>query len=206
MYIARRVVAILFIILFVFSCKKTATSSEPVVVTFPDANFETLIREVLNIPSGEIIDVDLLTITDFNGENKNITDISGIEYFTNLQKLYLGYNQINDISALSTLTNIQELCLEVNQIVEIGALSLHTNLQKLYLGYNQVKDISALSALTNLQELYLYMNQIIDIYPLIQNSGIDNGDIVDLSHNPLNETTINTYIPQLESRGVNVIG
>ena len=50
------------------------------------------------------------------------------------------------------------------------------------------------------------MNQIIDIYPLIQNSGIDNGDIVDLSHNPLNETTINTYIPQLESRGVNVIG
>ena len=43
----RRFVTFLFIIIFVFSCKKSPTESGPVIVTFPDANFETLIRETL---------------------------------------------------------------------------------------------------------------------------------------------------------------
>ena len=151
-------------------------------VTFPDANFETLIRETLNKPTGDITNTDLATITELNGDSKNIYNISGIEHCTNLQGLTLSFNQIIDISALSGLTNLQGLTLWSNQII----------------------DISALSGLTNLTILYLSDNQIIDIYPLIQNSGIDNDDEVNISYNPLSETSINTYIPQLEARGVNV--
>ena len=47
-------------------------------------------------------------------------------------------------------------------------------------------------------------NQVNDINTLIQNTGIDTGDRVWLSDNPLSETSINTYIPQLEARGVTV--
>jgi Leucine-rich repeat (LRR) protein len=248
MYIVRRVVTILFIILFIFSCKKTPTSSEPTDVTFSDANFETLIREVLNKPSGDITPDDLLTITELDGEDRDISDVSGIEYCTNLQKLNLMSNKIievsdlgtltnlqellltsNDIidisalgaltnltwlslmdnhiiniSALNTLTNLQELALLKNQIVDISALSTLTNLTWLSLGWNNISDISGLSTVTLLRWLGLDINQIADIYPLIQNSGIGNGDTVNLSDNPLNDTTINTYIPQLETRGVNV--
>ena len=151
-----------FSILLLFSCKKSSPteSTGPTIVTFSDINFEILIRETLNKPGGVITDVDLLTITELNGEGKGIINIDGIEHCKNLQKLWLYMNQIIDISTLS--------------------------------------------ALTNLYYLYLGANQIIDIYPLIQNSGIDNGDEVFLTDNPLSETSINTYIPQLEARGVDV--
>jgi len=61
-----------------------------------------------------------------------------------------------------------------------------------------------LSALINLKELGLANNQIVDIFPLTQNSGINVGDTIYLTNNPLDETSINTYIPQLEARGVTV--
>ncbi len=61
-----------------------------------------------------------------------------------------------------------------------------------------------MSSLTNLVTLSLNNNLISDIFPLIQNSGINNGDVVDLSDNPLNTISINTNIPQLEARGVTV--
>lgn len=78
------------------------------------------------------------------------------------------------------------------------------NLQSLSVSTNQIIDISVLSVLANLQIVYIQENLIIDIYPLIQNNGIDNGDIVNLTNNPLSEISINTYIPQLEARGVTV--
>ena len=111
MYNARRIITILFIILFLFSCKKTPTGSEPDGVTFSDINFETLIREVLNKPDGDIDPADLLTITELDGRDRDISDISGIEYCTNLQILRLISNQIIEVSDLSPLINLQELLL-----------------------------------------------------------------------------------------------
>jgi len=55
-----------------------------------------------------------------------------------------------------------------------------------------------------LQSLNFNDNNVVDILPLINNSGIDNGDIVWLENNELNDTSINIYIPQLEARGVTV--
>ena len=100
----------------------------------------------------------------------------------NLEWISLGRNSIIDISGLSTLINLRYVSLESNQIA----------------------DISGLSTLINLSWVNLEWNQIADIYPLIQNSGIGNWDTVNLSDNPLSETSINTYIPQLEARGVTV--
>jgi len=47
-------------------------------------------------------------------------------------------------------------------------------------------------------------NSISDISPLVENSGLSEGDTVDLGDNPLSATSINVYIPQLEERGVDV--
>lgn len=244
MHITQRTVSILFIIIFIISCKKT-TDSEPVAVTFPDINFETVIRETLNKLTGDITADDLESITMLNGENRNISVITGIEFCTNLQFLYLatnqigdisalnnltnllrldlwenniynigvlgnltnlqflilGYNQISDISILSQLTNLTYLTLHNNQISNISSLSNLTNLQSLYLGENQISDISSLSSLISLRELYLFYNQISNIEPLVQNSGIGSGDLVDLCNNPL---SYNSSIIQLEARGVTV--
>jgi len=39
---------------------------------------------------------------------------------------------------------------------------------------------------------------------LVANSGLSDGDVVHLSNNPLSDTSLNEYIPQLEERGVDV--
>jgi Leucine-rich repeat (LRR) protein len=56
-------------------------------------------------------------------------------------------------------------------------------------------DISPLEYLTNLDILVLLGNQINDILPLVNNNGLSNGDIVNLSGNPLSATSITVYIP-----------
>jgi Leucine-rich repeat (LRR) protein len=92
------------------------------VVTFSDANFEALIRSTLSKPTGDITDLDMATITTLNGGGWNISDISGIEYCTNLMTLALWGNQIVDISDLTGLTNLSWLDLSNNQVVNISAL------------------------------------------------------------------------------------
>jgi len=66
-----------------------------------------------------------------------------------------------------------------------------------------------LAKLTQLTSLSLYHNQISDIKPLVDNSGIDSGDVVELydpdyGTNPLSSISCRVYIPQLEDRGVTV--
>jgi len=84
-------------------------------------------------------------------------------------------------------------------------LSGLTSLTTLYLYSNQISDIAPLSGLTQLTYLYLWSNQISDIQPLVNNSGLAQGDTVDLRDNPLGSTSMGVYIPQLQSRGVQVL-
>jgi hypothetical protein len=61
-----------------------------------------------------------------------------------------------------------------------------------------------LQNLLNLSYVRLWDNQITDIKPLVDNSGIGDGDIVALTGNPLNEKTLDEYIPALQARGVTI--
>ncbi len=277
--------------------RAVSVQQQSMVVTFSDANFEARIRTILSKPTGDITDLDMETITALNGGGWNISDISGIEYCSNLITIALWGNQIIDISDLSGLTNIDWLDLSNNQIVNIGALLQNSgidngdtvyltnnpisstsesyipdleargvtvyydggaanivtfsdanfearirtilskptgditdldmatiitlngggwviadisgieycsNLITIALWGNQIIDLGDLSGLTNLDWLDLSNNQIVDIYALTQNSGIAAGDTVYLNNNPLSATSVNTYIPELEARGVTV--
>lgn len=57
--------------------------------------------------------------------------------------------------------------------------------------------------MTNLTTLWLY-NNISDLSPLVANTGLGSGDVVDVWDNPLSATSINTHIPALQERGVEV--
>ena len=116
--------------------------------------------------------------------------------------LTLSYNQITDISPLSNLTSLTFLQLAHLGITDISALNNLTNMDELYIYSNDISDISALQNLTKVTYFYLGYNEVSNIYPLVENLGLDDGDKVELYNNPLSDTTINTYIPQLEARGV----
>ncbi|WP_051962683.1 leucine-rich repeat domain-containing protein [Mesoaciditoga lauensis] len=186
-------------------------------------------NKVNNIASLESL--NNLKYLDFS--YNQIDDITPIRNLTSITELHMGGNPIpksnwsfiktwtwlqgfgiaamnltnSDITFLSNFTHLQRLWLYTNKISDITPLQNLTNLQMLNLSHNQISDITPLQNLTNLQELYLNNNQISDITPLVNNSGLDNGDYLDIRYNLLDLTpgsidmnNINTLI----NRGVKV--
>ena len=135
-----------------------------------------------------------------------ISDISPLSGLTALATLDLGFNQISDISPLSGLIGLTYLCLMDNRISDISALAGLTSLTNLVIGQNEISDISPLSGLINLYYLALDSNQVSDIKPLVDNPGLSTGDLIALSPNPLSNTSVDVYIPQLLARGVTIFG
>ena len=142
------------------------------------------------------------------GVNSNtVSDWEPLSGLTNLNTLWLHNNNISDISALSGLTNLHTLWLHNNNISDISALSTLKNLTSLWLDNNNISDISTLSALKNLTWLSLYNNNISDISPLLALNltgveGIRTG--LYLQNNPLSYTSINTHIPAMQAKGIEI--
>ena len=134
----------------------------------------------------------------------DISDITPLSNLTNLETVWLGNNNISDISAVANMTNLEWLRLERNSFSDISALSGLTNLRSLWLSRNSISDISALSGLISLTSLYSHNCLISDIAPLVANTGLGNGNQVDVRSNPLSATSLNTHIPALQDRGVAV--
>ena len=120
---------------------------------------------------------------------------------TKLTNLGLGNNRISDVSALSGLTKLINLQLNINELVDVSVLSGLTQLTTLYLGNNRITDVSVLSRLRKLTNLGLGNNRISDVSTL---SGLTQLTDLSLGGNPLNYAAINTHIPALQAKGVNI--
>ena len=164
--------------------------------------------ESLDLSTNVISDIlplsNLTNLTWLSLDENQISGMSALTSLTNLTNLQLSNNQISDVSALSNLTSLTYLHLSDNAISEVFALSGLTSLEYLNLHINVISDISALSNLTNLTNLYLSRNNISDLSPLVVNTGLGSGDEIDVRNNPLSTTSLNTHIPALQARGVDV--
>ena len=162
----------------------------------------------LGLGFNSISDISAVTgltkLTELYLSNNSISDISAVTGLTNLTSLGLEYNSISDISAVTGLTNLTWLSLGGNSISDISAVTGLTNLTWLGLGFNSISDISAVTGLTNLTSLGLWGNLISDISPLVTNTGLGDGDTIDVRGNPLNYSSFYTHIPTLQSRGITV--
>ena len=143
-----------------------------------------------------------LTFLDLDGNA--LSDISAVAGLTNLTTLDIWGTPISDISPVADLTNLTTLGLGHNNISDISPVAGLTNLTGLYLPSNHITDLSSLSGLTNLKTLWLNHNSISDLSPLVANTGLGNGDEVNVKGNPLSYQSIYTHIPTLRSRGVTV--
>ncbi len=136
--------------------------------------------------------------------SNSMSDVSSLSGLTSLRTLNLDNNNISNITPLSGLTSLTSLLLSANNISDISALSGLNSLLSLSIFRNNISDISALSGLTNLRSLSLSSNNISDLSPLVANTGLGSGDRVDVRNNPLSATSINTHIPALQGRGIDV--
>ena len=164
--------------------------------------------ETLDLSTNLISDISALSnLTSLKWlflEENQVLDVSALSGLINLTNLQISDNQISNVSALPGLTNLTYLRLSDNQISDVSALSNLNSLEALDLSINLISDISALSNLINLTNLYLSRNNISDLSPLMANTGLGSGDEVDVRSNPLSSISLNTHIPALQARGVDV--
>ena len=170
----------------------------------------TNLRE-LNVDNNSISDISAVSgLTNLRilylGGN-SVSDISVVSGLTNLTWLNLGGNSVSDISVVSGLTNLTWLNLAGNSVSDISAVAGLTDLTYLYLGGNSVSDISAISGLTNLTSLDLNNNAISDVSPLLglnlTGTSWDSTGLY-LERNPLSYVSINTHLPAIQAKGVEV--
>ena len=139
---------------------------------FPDANFRSYLMS--EYPSGTITTAQLNARTELILERKGISDMTGVQYFTQLTKLDLYNNNLTSFDA-SPLTKLKYLNLGYNKLTSV-IVNNNTALEQLYLQNNQLTVLtvyqkSALRTLwirnnPNLTKLYCAHNNLdnLDIY------------------------------------------
>ena len=81
--------------------------------------------------------------------NLGLTDLSGLEYLSELKELNLSHNQISNIEPLSHLMNLSNLDLSYNNITDISVLPYYADNalseKTVNLSHNNIKDISSIN-------------------------------------------------------------
>jgi hypothetical protein len=129
----------------------------------PDGNLRAAIAEVLGIvvtQSQPLTASDLATLRELDLTGRGIVDLTGLQFATNLHRLYLGWNHISDLSPLtvgmagtSWPSNLEVLTLDGNAISNLTPLGTLTNLKSLSLDFNPIVDVTPLASLVNLEFL-----------------------------------------------------
>ena len=104
---------------------------------FPDANFRSWLLE--NFP-GYIHDGHVNNWGVFNLSGKNISNLKGIEYFTNLSSLNISNNNLTSVD-LSHNTNLEKLYCSNNQLTSLDLTNL-SNLEVLDCSNNKLTTLS----------------------------------------------------------------
>ena len=146
---------------FQSSFKIDITSLRPSskVMSIPDAELATAIRENLQLASGDAItQLDMLDLTTLNAPSHQIINLTGLEYATNLKYVDLSENQISNLTPFAGLTKVRRLNLARNRISNVAPLAKLVNLSTLALTRNPISDTSPL-----LQLLRKNPNMIIDL-------------------------------------------
>lgn len=135
----------------------------------PDDNFE---QALIDLGYDNYLDDYVFTfvikeVEELNLSEKNISDLTGIEDFTSLTKLYCSQNQLTSLDVSNNL-NLEVLNFAYNQITSID-ISKNTSLHSLWFISNQISTID-LSNNSGLIQLDCQQNQL----TTIDVSNIDN--------------------------------
>lgn len=162
-------------------------------IDFPDANLDTVIREILKKKqidktdkSKKITDEDVSTIYFLDAPKRGIENLTGLEKCRNLAEVKLSGNNIKDVKPLEECVNIQSLYLAKNQIVDITPLTKLVKLQHIEIEDNQIQKLDGIQSLKALGSLYLSRNQIESVAPLAEMTKLhavylDKNKITDIS-------------------------
>lgn len=163
-----------FFLFFTFTIFKTSAQ----IIDFPDANFKARLLaaspteniawdgnntkvKIDTNDDGEIQISEALVIERLDVQNSNISDLTGINFFTNMAVLNADNNQITTLTINGELPNIQLIYLNGNSLTSV-TLSNLPMLDTLGVSFNQITSIS-LQGLPNLWVLFCNTNHLTTI-------------------------------------------
>ena len=125
-------------------------------VDIPDPNLRALLEEALGTKA--IRPSTMATLTTLNAKERNISDITGLEFAVNLEELNISGNPISDFSPLSGCVNLVRLFMWGHNPpkTDLSPLANLTKLEILEVREFKSDDLSFLTRLTNLRELQFY--------------------------------------------------
>jgi internalin A len=147
-----------------------------------EPNLADVVSTALGQPGASLTSVDLMSLTGLDAHNANISNLSGLEWASNLMVLYFSGNTISDVAPLRNLTGLVSLSLNNNLVANVSPLVGLTNLSFLDLSWNPLTNYSALSGLTNPVSLYLAGDSITNVSIL---TNLTQMVALDLSWNPV---------------------
>ena len=151
-------------------------------VNIPDPNLREAIAQTLNKLQGvAITKEDMETLVNLEARDREITDLTGLSFATNLQDLDLRNNVINDISELTELKQLTDVHLGGNAIVDVSPLDGKITLAVLTIDNNSISNLQPLSGLINLEVLNISNNVINNLTPL---SGLIRLEVITMNNNP----------------------
>ena len=154
----------------------------------PDTNLRAAVRDALDLADGDrLTKAAIRDMTELSASRSQISDLTGLEFATNVIVLKLNGNSISDLSPLSGLENLTSLHIWSNDITDLSPLADMTQLEVLRFTKNSVSDLSALAGLVNLKRLSLKSNNVSDVSPL---SGLESLEILHLTGNRITNTSV----------------
>ena len=128
-------------------------------VSIPDPGLNAAIRDALGKPVGPLTQQDMLSLTNLNARNRNVSSIVGLEAAHNLVALDLQINHLTNVTLLSALTNLSTLDLSVNPLTNFTLPSGLTNLTSLIIESAGLTNLTLPASLAKLNNLDLENNQ-----------------------------------------------
>lgn len=180
----------------------SATAANAAEVTVPDAGLAACINENLGQnPTDPISDAQAASLTKLDCSIRDISDLTGLEAFTNLTSFTAPYNKITNIAPVASLTKLTYLDFGDNPgITSLAPLSGLTELDEMILTRTGPHaDLTPLKPLKKLRLLSLYDTGISDITPL---ADLDNLWGADLDLNQITDLSPLSGLTKLTSLGL----
>ena len=138
------------------------------VVQIPDPNLRAAIAETLGKNPNALITVkEMERLEELEARDKDIQDLTGMQFAKNLGFLALDRNQISDLSPIARLINLRVLLIQENLLSDISPVRGLTNLTNISIDDMPVSDLSPLAGLINLKKIHAAGNSISDLSPIV---------------------------------------
>ena len=138
------------------------------VVQIPDPNLRATIAEALGKNPNALITVkEMERLEELEARDKDIQDLTGMQFAKNLGFLALDRNQISDLSPIAGLINLRVLLIQENLLSDISPVRGLTNLTNIEIDDMPVSDLSPLAGLINLKKIHAAGNSISDLSPIV---------------------------------------